>query len=264
MSQETHGKPVEHMKDAAEQAAKAEVTSPPKRERRTYLFELGLIAVVGAFATLTLLVKTTPSFPIDVQITRALQSLSSPLFSALMDAISWPGFSPQCYLISALILIALYLFGFHWETFAGLFATLLPPIANVIIKETIQRPRPTVDLVRVLHILDSYSFPSGHVMFYVGFFGFMCFLVYTLLKRSWLRTSLLILLGIFIALVGASRIYLGQHWASDVLGAYLLGSLTLIINIWFYRWGKQRFFVRQPTAPEQPKPADPSTQKTST
>ena len=256
MAQHASDKPVKDVQDAAQQAAKAEVTSPPKRERRTYLFELGLLAAVGAFTTLTILVKTTPSFPIDVQITRTLQSLSSPIFSAFMDAISWPGFSPQCYLISGLIVIALYLFGFHWEAVAGLFATLLPPIANVIIKETIQRPRPTVDLVRVLHILDSYSFPSGHVMFYVGFFGFLWFLVYTLLKRSWLRTVLLVLLGVFIALVGASRIYLGQHWASDVLGAYLLGSLTLVANIWFYRWGKKRFFVRQPTAPEQPKPVE--------
>lgn len=253
MAQHASDKPVEDVKNAAQQVAKAEVTSPPKRERRTYLFELGLLAAVGAFTTLTILVKTTPSFPIDVQITRTLQSLSSPLFSALMDAISWPGFSPQCYLISGLIVIALYLFGFHWEAVAGLFATLLPPIANVIIKETIQRPRPTVDLVRVLHILDSYSFPSGHVMFYVGFLGFLWFLVYTLLKRSWLRNVLLVLLGVFIALVGASRIYLGQHWASDVLGAYLLGSLTLVLNIWFYRWGKKRFFVRQPVAPEKPK-----------
>ena len=256
MAEQASDKPIKDMKGAAEHAAQAEVTSPPKRERRTYLFELGLLAVVGAFTTLTLLVKTTPSFPIDVQITRALQSLRSPFFSGLMDAISWPGFSPQCYIISALILIAVYLFGFHWEAVATLFATLLPPIINVIIKETIQRPRPTIDLVEVFHILDSYSFPSGHVMFYVGFFGFMWFLVYTLLKRSWLRTALLVLLGTFIALVGASRIYLGQHWASDVLGAYLLGSLTLVVNIWFYRWGKQRFFVRQPVAPEKPKTAE--------
>lgn len=75
--------------------------------------------------------------------------------------------------------------------------------------------------------------------------------MYTLLKHSRLRTSLLILLGTFIALVGISRIYLGQHWASDVLGAYFLGSLTLVVNIWFYRWGKKRFLLPQPAAPEQ-------------
>jgi membrane-associated phospholipid phosphatase len=255
MAEQATGKPVEKAKDVAEQAAKAETTSRPKREYRTYLFQIGLVAVVGAFTTLTMLVKTIPSFPIDLAITRALQSIGSPLFDVFMSFISWPGFSPQSFLLPILIAVALYWFGFHWESVAAIFAALFPPIINVIVKDFIRRPRPTVDLVHVFRILDSYSFPSGHVMFYVGFFGFVWFLVYTLLKRSWIRTSLLILLGALIALVGPSRIYLGQHWASDVLGAYLLGSLTLVGILWFYRWGKKRFFVRQPAAPETPKTA---------
>ena len=253
MAEQIADKPVEKVKGAAEQAAKAEVTSRPKRELRTYLFEIGLFAVIGAFTTLTILVKTTPSFPIDLQITRMLQSLSSPFFAWLMRLISWPGFSPQTFIIGLLIVAAWYLFGFHWEAVASFIAAIFVPVVNVIVKDYIRRPRPGVDLVNVFRILDSYSFPSGHVMFYVGFFGFTWFLVYTLLKRSWKRTSLLILLGIFIALVGASRIYLGQHWPSDVLGAYLLGTLTLAVILWFYRWGKKRFFVRQPVAPEKPK-----------
>lgn len=244
-------------KNEAQQSATDEVASAPKRARRTTLFVIGLIATVGAFTTLTILVKTTPSFPIDVQITRLLQSLGSPVFAGLMEIISWPGFSPQAYLIATAIVIVLCVFGFHWEAVAAVFATLLPPIANVIVKETIQRPRPTMDLVNVFRSLDSYSFPSGHVMFYVGFFGFLWFLVYTLLKWSWLRTTLLVFMGIFIVLVGASRIYLGQHWATDVVGAYLLGSLTLIANVGFYRWGRKRFFIHQPAAPEKPSTADP-------
>ena len=253
MSEHTADKPVEKVKSEAEQAAKAEVTSRPKREYRTYLFQIGLLAVVGAFSTLTVLVKTTPSFPIDLQITRALQSLSSPAFAAFMSLISWPGFSPQSFIISLFIVLAWYWYGFHWEAVASLIATIFVPVVNVIVKDYIRRPRPGVDVVNVFRILDSYSFPSGHVMFYVGFFGFMWFLVYTLYKRSWRRTALLIVLGLFIALVGASRIYLGQHWPSDVLGAYLLGTLTLAVILWFYRWGKKRFFVRQPVASEKPK-----------
>ena len=201
------------------------------------------------------MVKTIPSFPIDLAIERALQSISSPIFAGLMTLISWPGFSPQSFIISALIVLAIYLFGLKWEAVTALVAALLPPIVNVLVKDYIRRPRPTVDLVNVFGILNSYSFPSGHVMFYVGFYGFLWFLVYTLLKRSWRRTLLLIFLGSLIALVGFSRIYLGQHWPSDVLGAYLLGGLTLVAIIQFYRWGKKRFFVNQPVAPEKPKPA---------
>jgi undecaprenyl-diphosphatase len=60
-------------------------------------------------------------------------------------------------------------------------------------------------------------------------------------------------LGVEIALIGMSRIYLGEHWFSDVVGAYLLGSIALVIMIFFYRWGKTRYFVHQPTAREPKK-----------
>jgi undecaprenyl-diphosphatase len=255
MSEITDEKPVEKVKGAAQQAAKKETTSRPKREYRTFLFQVSLLAAIAAFGVLTFMVKTIPSFPLDLAITRALQSINSPIFADLMILVSWPGFSPQSFILSALIVFALYLLGLQWEAISALGAALLPPLINVLFKELIRRPRPTVDLVHVLRILDSYSFPSGHVMFYVGFFGFLWFLVYTLLKRSILRTLLLIFLGSLIGLVGFSRIYLGQHWPSDVLGAYLLGGLTLVAILQFYRWGKKRFFVHQPVAPEQPKTA---------
>ena len=255
MAEQASEKPVEKVKDAAQQAAKKETTSRPKREYRTFLFQVSLIAAIGAFAVLTFMVRTIPSFPIDLAIARALQSISSPIFAGLMTLISWPGFSPQSFIISAIIVAIIYTFGLKWESITALVAALLPPLINVLVKDWIRRPRPTIDLVNVFGILNSYSFPSGHVMFYVGFYGFLWFLVYTLLKRSWRRTLLLIFLGSLIALVGFSRIYLGQHWPSDVLGAYLLGGLTLVAIIQFYRWGKKRFFVNQPVAPEKPKPA---------
>ncbi len=65
---------------------------------------------------------------------------------------------------------------------------------------------------------------------------------------------LFVILGSLVALIGLSRIYVGDHWASDVTGAYLLGSLWLALSIAIYSWGKTRFFVRQPLAPEKPGP----------
>jgi len=59
---------------------------------------------------------------------------------------------------------------------------------------------------------------------------------------------LLVIFGSLVLTIGASRIYLGEHWASDVVGAYLLGSLVLIGVIQFYHWGKTRFFIHQPVA----------------
>lgn len=252
MAEQASEKPVKKVKEAAHQAARAEITSRPKREYRTLAFQVALFSAIGAFAVLTFMVKTTPLFSLDVQITHALQSINSPAFATVMVVISWPGFSPQTFIISALIVLLIYIFGLEWEAISALVATILPPVLNVIVKDLIRQPRPGTDLVHVIQILNSYSFPSGHVMFYVGFLGFIWFLVYTLLKRSWKRTALLIIFGTQIALIGVSRIYLGQHWASDVLGAYLLGSLTLVLTLQFYRWGKKRFFVHQPVAPHNP------------
>jgi undecaprenyl-diphosphatase len=63
---------------------------------------------------------------------------------------------------------------------------------------------------------------------------------------------ILVILAGMISLIGISRIYEGQHWASDVIAAYLLGSVWLSFVILVYRWGKKRFFVNQPVAKETP------------
>jgi len=76
-----------------------------------------------------------------------------------------------------------------------------------------------------------------------------------MLKPSLKRSLLLALLGGLVVLIGVSRIYLGEHWASDVLGSYLLGSLTLVDTLQLYLWGKTRFFVHQPVAADKPQQA---------
>ena len=249
MTNSNHVRTSEKIENAAQEAVRDETTSRPKREYRTLAFQVALFAAMGAFAVLTSMVSSTPLLAVDVQITRTLQEIDSPLFASAMSWISWPGFLPQSVIIPVLFVLLLYRLGLHWEAVTTLVAAFFPGLVNLFVKELIRRPRPTVDLVDVLRVLDSYSFPSGHVMFYIGFFGFLWFLVFTLLKHSWKRILLLIFLGSLIALVGISRIYLGQHWASDILGAILLGGLTLGVILQFYRWGKKRFFVRQPVAP---------------
>jgi membrane-associated phospholipid phosphatase len=240
--------PIEQIADAAQQAARAASAPAPVRRYRAVLFRLALVFVAVAFGILTFLVKTMPSFTIDLQITRAIQTINFPFFAWLMNLISWPGFSPQSIIIAILIIALIYLFGLQWETVMALIAAVLSTAINVLVKDLIQRPRPAPSLVNVFAPLNSYSFPSGHVMFYLDFLGFIAFLAFSLLKPSLKRNLILVVVGILVALVGVSRIYLGEHWASDVLGSYLLGSLTLVATIQFYIWGKTRFFVHQPVA----------------
>ena len=217
---------------------------PPARRSRALFIQALLFFAIIAFAFLTFLVKTTPSFPVDLQITRAVQSIDSPFFAGLMRLISWPGFLPQSVIITLLIALILHVYGLRWESITSLLTALFSGVTNELIKDFIGRPRPALDTVDVFEVLTSYSFPSGHVMFYTILFGYIWYLAYTLLKRSLLRSLLLGLFGFFILSVGMSRIYLGQHWASDVLGAYLLGGVILAGVILFYQWGKTRFVTR--------------------
>jgi membrane-associated phospholipid phosphatase len=251
MSEREGGTSVDQNPTPPEKAAQHETAPAPVRRLRAGLFQGAVLVAILVFAALTILVSATPTFPADVAITSAIQRLASPFFTAFMSAISWLGFPPQTFVITALLVLLIYAFGLHWEAVVAAVAAGGVSAVNVLVKIVVQRPRPTADLVQVFTVLNSYSFPSGHVMFYTAFFGFIWFLAYTVLKKSWKRTLLLIVFGGLVILVGISRVYLGEHWASDVLAAYLLGSLVLVAVIQFYRWSKPRFSSHQPVARER-------------
>jgi membrane-associated phospholipid phosphatase len=233
---------VEKTKDKIQEGAHAESDAKSVRRCPNRLLPFGLLLSVAAFFALTFLVSTTSVLSFDLQITRALQSLNYPPVVWAMSLVSWIGYAPQAYIIVGLSAMLLYGFGLHWEAFVSLIASILIQALNILVKIVVHRPRPTDSIVHVFNTLSGYSFPSGHVMFYTVFFGFNWFLSFTLLPHSWKRTLLLIIFGGLVLMVGVSRIYLGEHWASDVAGAYLLGGIVLTGAIQFCLWGKKRYF----------------------
>jgi len=236
-----------------ENIADANAIAPkPARHYRAWVFQGYLVGTVVLFIILAFLAKTIAYFTFDVTITRDLQTFHAGWFDSLMYSLSWIGFPPQAWIIPVIIIGFLFISSLKWETLVTTVSLIGSSLLVFLIKTTVVRPRPTADLVNVLKQLPSYSFPSAHVVFIVTFGGFLLFLVYTLLKISWWRTVLMFILGMMIAFMGVSRIYEGQHWASDVLGAYLLGSVWLSLTILVYRWGKPRYFVNQPVAKETP------------
>lgn len=220
-------------------------TSPrePARRYRRYIFQGYLLIALVAFAVLFVYARTVPYFSFDLPIARAIQTLPDALVGSFMVGLTWIGWSPQSYVWCGAVLIFLWLARLRWEAVMTLFAALGVTILGQFIKGIVQRARPTPDLFRVAGQVSESSFPSGHVLLFVAFFGFLMFLLYTLAPRSWWRTLGLVLMGAAIVLIGISRVYLGQHFPSDVLGAYLLGSLWLALTIYVYRWGKERKFL---------------------
>jgi membrane-associated phospholipid phosphatase len=214
-----------------------ELTTTPARARRRAAFLLApTIAAALVLALLTIVARQAAPMAVDVTVTLWLQSWREPWLTPLMYAISWPGFGPQAVLLPLLVALPLVWLGLRREAL-WTFGTLGVAGVNALVKLPIARPRPTDDLVSVFARLSDYSFPSGHTSQYTTLFGFAFFLVYVLARRSAWRTGLLVLLTVPIVLIGLSRMYLGQHWLSDVLGGYALAVLVLVPYCWAYaRW----------------------------
>ena len=105
------------------------------------------------------------------------------------------------------------------------------------------RYRPTSNLVHVVQQIQQPSFPSGHTLHYTVFYGFLIFVIATNFKSSWPRNVALVIFALLIALVGPSRVYLGEHWPTDVIGGYLIGALCLAPLIAGYLWAKAHLIV---------------------
>ncbi len=228
------------------------VVTRPVRHYRAYLFQGYLIAATFAFFALFVLAQQFAYFSFDLPVARAIQSVRDPAITFIMEFISGLGFNPLVYLLCALVMLFVYVVGLKWESVMLLFAAVGVSVLGAIVKLVVHRQRPSADLVNVFSRLNDYSFPSGHVLLFTAFLGFLLFLIFTLTPRSWVRTLGLVFMTALVALVGISRVYLGEHWPSDVLGGYLLGSLWLVVTVYVYRWGKPRFFVNQPLAKEKP------------
>lgn len=101
-------------------------------------------------------------------------------------------------------------------------------LINVIIKIIIARPRPGG--LRLVYE-TGYSFPSGHAMVATGFYGFLIYITNKKISNKKLKSIITIFLSLLILLIGISRVYLGVHYATDIIGAFIIGIVYLIIYI---------------------------------
>ena len=99
---------------------------------------------------------------------------------------------------------------------------------NQLLKHILKRPRPTG--YRLIEV-SGYSFPSGHSMVSMAYYGFLIYLIYKYVKNKYIKWISICILSIFICLIGISRIYLGVHYTSDVLAGFLISITYLIMYI---------------------------------
>ena len=193
---------------------------------------------------LAVLARGTPFFAIDFTITRAVQAAEwGPLRPAL-DLLNAIGFPPVVDVVDGAIVGVLFLAGLRWESVVATFAALGAAGLNAAVKLLVPRDRPPDSLVHVAHHLPSSSFPAGHVSSITAFLGLLTSVALVRMPASRRRSALVVALVVTIALMGVARIQSGEHWPSDVLGAYLLGATWLAGPIALYEWGRRRGFGR--------------------
>ena len=211
---------------AAHPTVVAPARTAVRRGRGAALVEWSSLIGSGAIFAL---VRARRTDAIDLAVTMKLQRRTHPLLSRLMEAVAWPGFPPQSRLIPPILIALLLGLRLRLEALAmvGAWGTAL--VASVV-KAVMRRPRPVagVDIRVIAAPLGGSSFPSGHTITYVGIYGFLAYLVHTLLRRVALRRTLVTALVTLVGLVGPSRIHQGHHWFTDVSASYLLGIVYLL------------------------------------
>lgn len=200
-----------------------------------YVIQLAL------FALLAWWIHIHPINSIDLAITREFQENPAGWLRVSMIVVSYPGFWYILVPLVALAALACWLIGLRLE---AVFLVGLPLISggvNTLVKVLVERPRPNGHLVNVFQAASGQSFPSGHVMAYLAFWGLLFSFGIILFRGArWWRILLLVVSALLVVLIGPSRVYLGDHWASDVLGAYLIGGVLLGLALYLYLQLKQR------------------------
>jgi membrane-associated phospholipid phosphatase len=194
------------------------------------------------FALLAWWVHEYPVLSIDVAITREFQENHAPWLQITMDIVSYLGNNTLIFaLLIVLAALIFWVVGLRLEAVVIIALSVVSSGLNLLLKIWVARPRPTANLVEVFQNASGASFPSGHVMSYLAFWGLLFSLgIILFVGWRWWRILLLVISALFVVLVGPSRIYLGDHWASDVLGAYIIGGVLLGLTLWIYLRLKER------------------------
>lgn len=190
-----------------------------------YLIWIILVLGLLLFFYLVRLINANTISVLDNYIYNLIKGFISPKMTPIVKFITEFG----NYTVMVPVIILFYLFNKD-KSFNRYFTINLVAIftSNFIVKNIIRRDRP-IDINLIIE--NGFSFPSGHSMVSFAFYGFIIYYVYCSHLSKLGKTIIISILTLLVLMIGLSRIYLGVHYASDVIGGFVLALVYLIIFI---------------------------------
>ncbi|TXD47656.1 phosphatase PAP2 family protein [Polaribacter sp. IC073] len=188
-----------------------------------------VIAGIKLFVELTDNLKTDILFQLDITIAHYIVSHRSPLLTQYFVLVTNIG-DVYGYLIVFAVCASVFYFIFKSLKYVVqlLLVIVLAFSSNLILKQIINRSRP--DLEHLVTV-ETLSYPSGHAMASMAFYGFLIYLFYQFKIGRLLKFGVILLLLVFILSIGVSRIYLGVHYPSDIAGGFIAGFIWVVFCI---------------------------------
>lgn len=204
------------------------------------------VAGLNAFVDLTEELAEDNLTGFDARVTEWVVSFRSDALTKFLIFITHIGGKGYTFVIIALVIYFLLVHRSWKFIVQTVTVLLLASVSNIALKQVINRARPSLE-----HLVEVYtlSYPSGHAMSAMGFYGFLVFLVLRYqMKTAW-KVILTTLLVFIILAIGVSRIYLGVHYPSDVLAGYIGGLIwvtfcAIVFDV-FDLWRRRNARIQQ-------------------
>src|SRR5690554_4001009 len=202
---------------------------------RTLMLYLGLISLLG-FVLISVSYNSHLSIRIDEWCIHLIQQWESKGLTRLSKWFSFIGSGWMTSILGFGIIVLLWLLKYRYEILIFLFAVCGSGLLNLLLKHLFGRSRPDIHPIIVE---TGFSFPSGHSMSAFTFYGIVTIILWTHIPNR-LGKSLLIGFSIvMIVMIGLSRVYLGVHYPSDIIGAYLASFCWLIVMVGLLRYSRR-------------------------
>ncbi|NYF25649.1 phosphatase PAP2 family protein [Sporosarcina sp. JAI121] len=174
----------------------------------------------------------------DTTVIGFVQGLEVPWLTSIMKTFTWIGSGYVVASIAMIGFIGLY-FALRYRQQAFLLIAVVAGsiLLNSILKNYFKRERP--DIHRILDV-NGFSFPSGHSMMAFALYAIIAYIAWRNVKTTMSRVLLILLTAFMIIMIGTSRIYLGVHYPSDVIGGFVASALWLTFAISIYAYFKNK------------------------